>query len=122
MKLKKLGVLAAILPLPALLMARDQPVTVSEDEAAFTLENGIVTARVAKHSGDLISLKYKDLEMLDVNSRQGGYWEHNTARSGQVIDHITIDPRANSGERGEVSVKGISNGTPLGTGPGGSVV
>lgn len=122
MKFTKLAAFTVVFLLPALLLARDLPVTVSEDDTSFTLDNGIVTARVAKHSGDLISLKYKDLEMLDANSRQGGYWEHNTARSGQVMDRMTIDPKANGGERGEVSIKGISNGTPLGTGPGGSVV
>ena len=31
---------------------------------------------------------------------------------------ITIDPKANGGERGEVSVKGVSNGRRMGTGPG----
>ncbi|HKI68268.1 MAG TPA: polysaccharide lyase family protein, partial [Verrucomicrobiae bacterium] len=35
---------------------------------------------------------------------------------------ITIDPKTNGGERGEVSIKGISNGRPMGSGPGGSVI
>ena len=30
----------------------------------FTLANGIVTAKVSKRSGDLVSLKYKELELL----------------------------------------------------------
>jgi hypothetical protein len=40
------------------------PVSVTEDAAAYTLANGIVTARVDKGSGDLVSLKYNGLEML----------------------------------------------------------
>ena len=40
------------------------PVTVTEDEKTYTLDNGIVKAMVAKESGDLVSLRYKNLEML----------------------------------------------------------
>ena len=39
-------------------------VTLTEDAATYTLGNGIVTAQVAKNSGDLVSLRFKDLEML----------------------------------------------------------
>jgi rhamnogalacturonan endolyase len=39
-------------------------VTVSQDDRTFTLDNGIVKAIVAKESGDLVSLRYKGLEML----------------------------------------------------------
>jgi rhamnogalacturonan endolyase len=98
------------------------PVTISENENSFTLDNGIVTAQIAKRSGDLISLKYKNLEMLDTqDQQQSAYWSHNAAR-GRQIDRITIDPKTNGGERGEISVKGIANGNPMGSGPGGSVV
>jgi rhamnogalacturonan endolyase len=97
------------------------PVVVSEDEATFTLANGILAAQVAKRSGDLLSLKYRDLEMLNVvPRRQAGYWSHNTAR-GQHAWHVTIDPKSSGGERAEVSVQGLYDGTPLGSGPGGSV-
>src|SRR5690242_17805004 len=44
--------------------AKPAPVTLSEDADTYTLDNGIVVARVAKASGDLVSLRYKDLEML----------------------------------------------------------
>ena len=98
------------------------PVAISETDSSFTLDNGLVAAQVAKRSGDLISLKYKGLEMLDnVTQRQPGYWSHNTAR-GQPVARITIDPKTNQGERGEVSVRGISGGNPMGSGPGGSVI
>jgi rhamnogalacturonan endolyase len=96
-------------------------VTISQDESSFTLGNGVVTARVAKRSGDLTSLKYKNLEMLDTG-REAGYWEHNVARAQQTVSRVTIDPQANGGGRGEVSIKGLADGNPLGSGPGGSVV
>ena len=60
--------------------------------------------------------------MLDAGSqRQAGYWSHNTARGQQEI-RITIDPTANGGERGEISIKGIADGNQMGSGPGGSVI
>ena len=113
--------LAAVVFFSSTLRGAESPVTVSENENTFTLANGIVTAQISKHSGDLISLEYKHLEMLDSHTRQPAYWSHDTARSGQVIAGITIDPKTNGGERGEVSVKGIANGAPIGRGPGGSV-
>jgi rhamnogalacturonan endolyase len=100
----------------------DPPVTVTEDAGSYTLANGIVTARVDKRSGDLVSLGYKNLEMLQPGSRGavGGYWSHDVSR-GDRSGHITIDPKGNGGERGEVSVQGRYNGRPLGSGPGGGV-
>ena len=105
---------------PAILPASPS-VVVSEDDNTYTLANGILTAQVSKSSGDLTSLKYNGLELLDAGSqRQSGYWEQNTAR-GLHVDSITINPKDNGGLRGEVSVKGVYNGTSLGNGPGGSV-
>ena len=123
------------------------PVTLTEDASAYTLSNGIVTARVDKTSGDLLSMKYKDMEMLgtvagsdglpDVkfdkpgaNSRgfgpftdhQYGFWSHDTDGPNPTIDKVTIDPKSNGGERAEVSMKGISGGKPMGAGPGGSFI
>ncbi len=123
MKLKGLAAVALTFLLPAILQAAPQSsVTVSENENSYTLANGIVTAQVSKRSGDLLSLKYKNLEMLDTQSgRQAGYWSHNAAR-GQQETRVTIDPKANGGERGEVSIKGISGGNQMGSGPGGSVI
>ncbi|MGA2797345.1 MAG: polysaccharide lyase family protein [Thermoguttaceae bacterium] len=98
------------------------PVTVTEEGNNYTLANGIVTARVSKRSGDLVSLRYKDIETLSGGSGHVyGYWSHDAAGK-EVVDTITIDPKDNGGQRGEVSVKGISNGTAMGRGPGGSTV
>jgi rhamnogalacturonan endolyase len=103
MKFPKFAAVVLFFLVPAILRAAPPaPVVVSEDANSFTLANGIVTAEVAKRSGDLTSLKYKNLEMLDAqSSRQAAYWSHNAAR-GQQITRITIDPKTNGGERGEV--------------------
>lgn len=112
--------------LAGLLPARCAPaaasVTVAEDESSFTLDNGLIRARAAKRSGDLISLKYQDQEILSGgSSHPAGYWSHNTAK-GRTTARVSIDPQTNGGERGEVSIKGLSDGGPMGSGPGGSVV
>jgi rhamnogalacturonan endolyase len=121
-------------------------VSIREDQTAYTLDNGIVAARVDKGSGDLVSLRYKGAEMLatilgpdglpDIKAdppgqngrgfgpftdHQYGFWSHDAMgpRDTQAaVARITIDPSANGGERGEVSIKGISNGRKMGTGPG----
>ncbi len=123
MNFQKLAVVALTLLTLTMLQAANNPaVTVAENENSFTLDNGIVTARVAKRSGDLLSLQYKNLEMLDAQSgHQSAYWSHNAAR-GQQETRITIDPKSNGGDRAEVSIKGISGGNQMGSGPGGSVV
>src|SRR5438445_5470264 len=100
----------------------EPPVTVVDDGSAFTLANGVVTAKVSKRSGDLVSLRFRDLELLSGGSGHPyGYWSH-AATAPKMVHAVTIDPKANGGERGEVSIKGISDGRPLGSGPGGSAV
>ena len=98
-------------------------VTVSENKDSFTLDNGIVSAQVSKYSGQLTSLIYKHVQLLDQSDglSTGGYWSHDTSR-GERACRITIAPADNGGQRAEVSVKGISNGHPMGSGPGGSVI
>jgi rhamnogalacturonan endolyase len=117
------GAALATVVLSANRSAAAPPVTISENAESYTLANGLLTARISKRSGDLLSLRYKNLELLDtVDQPQAGYWSHNVARAGPIIARVTIDPRQNGGARGEVSLKGISGGEPLGHGPGGSVV
>ena len=100
--------------------ARTAPaVTVEEDANAFTLHNGTVTARVSKRSGDLTSLRYKGAEVLtDKSGHAGAYWSHDTTGGQRTVTRVTIDPKSNGGERGEVSVQGISGGAKMGHGPG----
>ncbi len=117
--------LCAASALPGSAGANDKPsvaaVTIAEDDGTFTLANGVVTVKVSKRSGDLVSLKYKGLEMLGASGHAGGYWSH-AASGPRCRATITINPTSNGGERGEVSVKAISDGTALGNGPGGSAV
>ena len=122
-------------------------VTLKEDPETYTLDNGIVTAVVAKSSGDLVSLRYGGLEVLatlvgadgrpdllrdppgdnpnglnrGMTDHQYGFWSHDAMGprgTGAALARVTIDPRANGGLRAEVSVKGISHGRKMGTGPG----
>jgi rhamnogalacturonan endolyase len=122
-------------------------VTLSEDEQTYTLDNGVVKAMVAKASGDLVSLEFKGMEMLatrmnaqgkpdleldtpgatvnglnrGMTDHQYGFWSHDAMGprdTRPAVAKVTIDPKTNSGERAEVSVKGISKDRYMGTGPG----
>ncbi|MCB1096530.1 MAG: hypothetical protein KDN22_13215 [Verrucomicrobiae bacterium] len=115
----------AWVPLLANAQSNDQeapasdPVTVSEDERAFVLSNGIVTATILKSNGDIRSLKFKGNEVFtDQSGHAGGYWSHDTRGGMDLIPSITINPDTNGGRRAEVSVKGISGGVKMGHGPG----
>ena len=122
-------------------------VTLSEDAQTYTLDNGIVTAVVAKASGDLVSLRYQDREILatrmDAEGRpdleldppganpnglnpgmtdhQYGFWSHDAMGprgTGDAVATVTVNPARNGRRRAEVSVKGIAEGRLMGTGPG----
>ncbi len=97
-------------------------VVLSENNEIYTLANKSVTATVSKNSGDLISLKYKGLELLEGGSGHPfAYWSHAPAKNSQVINKVTINPAKNEGERAEVSIKGFyQEGVNQGDGPGGS--
>jgi rhamnogalacturonan endolyase len=93
--------------------AGDKAVTVSEDQSSFTLANGIVSTRIEKRSGNLVSLKYNDLDLLH---KGRGYWSYVGGSYG--LDRISefgasrefavsIDPKTNGGARGEISCKCI---------------
>ncbi len=96
--------------------AAGAPVTVKQDDATFTLDNGIVTARISKRTGFLESLVYRGLETMGHDQGGGGgIWEQNpsgAAKVGGLTQSLTIDPSANGGERAEVSVKGVTKGDP----------
>jgi rhamnogalacturonan endolyase len=89
----------------------DGAVTLSEDRSSFTLANGVISARIEKRSGNLVSLKYRDLDLL----RQGrGYWSFVDSdfrfdlipEAGARREYaISIDPKTNGGARGEISCK-----------------
>ena len=116
---------AAFLAMAGAAFAADAPVTVTQDGNAFTLANGIVTARINKSTGDLMSLVYRGLETMGHGSgHPAGYWEQTPAKAAHLSATVTIDPAANGGARGEVSIKGISDGKALDGGgqPGGSML
>ena len=88
-------------------------VSMTENDSAYTLDNGTVAARINKRSGDLLSLKFKNLELMGGESGHPyGYWSHSPNRGMRLTNSVTIDPRLNGGERGEVSVKGFYIGAP----------
>jgi rhamnogalacturonan endolyase len=110
--------------LPPAAGAAANPVKITGDDASFTISNSQLTATISKKTGDLTSLKFHDLETMGHGSgHPAGYWEQNTGNASRIIPSITIDPAANGGERGEISIKGISEGKPLGGGgPGGGML
>ncbi len=115
----KLAVFCAALSLPATSPGAETPVAISETDSSFTLDNGLVTAQVAKHSGDLVSLKYKNLELLETGSGHAfGYWSQDASR-GEHGARVTVDPKSNGGALGEISVKGVYVPPPAGSGAGG---
>ncbi len=123
---RALLVLAAALAIaparPAPAAEEAAKVSITESPDAYTLDNGIVTAMVGKRSGGLMSLRYKGLETLNGDPRHAsGYWSH-APTSRDMTQSITIDPKSNDGARGEVAMKGISGGSPMGSGPGGSFI
>ena len=95
-----------------------------EKPDAFVLSNGIVTATVRKGDGNLSSLMYRGDEMLASGEGRDGFWSHSaaTGERNRTTARITIDPATNGGRRAGGSVKGMSDGRPMGNGPGGSAV
>jgi rhamnogalacturonan endolyase len=93
-------------------------VTVIDNGASWTLDNGIVKTTIRKGSGSMASLVYRGIQMMGGN---GGYWEQTPQDAPQLSNSITIDPAANGGARAEISIKGVTGGqTMLGRGtPGG---
>ncbi|HWH69036.1 MAG TPA: hypothetical protein VNT26_06610, partial [Candidatus Sulfotelmatobacter sp.] len=85
------------------------PVTLTEDENTFTLANGLVTARIQKQSGTLISLQYQGLELLAPNRRgsTGGYWSYagGGRLGGRSSALVRLNPASNGGARAEISCR-----------------
>ncbi len=86
-------------------------VTVTDEGTTYLLNNGIVAARVNKRTGDLIQLVYKGVDRAGHDQGAVGVWEQDPSAAAQVgglTDAITIDPAKNGGQRGEVSIKGVT--------------
>ena len=78
------------------------PVTVTDNGATWTLDNGLVKATISKRNGNLPQLTYRGVELIG----RGGDWEETP--SGQVTTSLTIDPASTNGDRAEVAVKGVN--------------
>jgi len=100
-------VLMTVGALAASALGSEPQVTLVEDESSFTLANGQVAARIAKRSGDLVSLRYKELEMLgNASGKAFGYWSHNGGGSlgTSCESSVVVNPKNNRGARAVVSV------------------
>jgi rhamnogalacturonan endolyase len=91
------------------------PVTVSEttqgQNSYFVLDNGIVKVLIKKNTGELTSLFYKGIDTMGHVQGSGGTWEHDPSAAAQIgglTQSVTIDPAKNGGERGEISIKGVT--------------
>jgi rhamnogalacturonan endolyase len=92
-----------------------EPVAITEDGKTFKLTNGVIKAVVNKRNGDLESLVFNGLETMGHEQGRAGYWEQDPSAAEKVnglTQSITIDPAKNRGERGEVSIKGMTKGDP----------
>jgi rhamnogalacturonan endolyase len=139
----KLMLLAAVVALSSFILGpgpkragapADAPVTVTDDGATFTLSNGYLTVKVNKRTGDLTSVKTPktttpNVELMGyLSGHHAGYWEQNPALAAREVTAITIDPKTVNGDRGEVSVKGFSDGksilgpNPTAAGQGGGLI
>jgi rhamnogalacturonan endolyase len=78
------------------------PVTVIDNGATWTLDNGIVKAAINKNNSHMTSLVYHGINTMG----PGGIWEQTP--SGQVTQSLTIDPATNGGDRAEVALKGVN--------------
>ncbi len=110
--------LAATAPAdPAVVVAKPDTkfgVTVTDEGNTYLLNNGIVAARVNKRTGELLQVVYKGVDRAGHDQGAVGVWEQDpsaAAASGGLTQSITIDPAKNGGERGEVSIKGVTGGT-----------
>ena len=151
MKRYSLSFLGLSIILGTLLLSAVPPpadkVTLKEDAETYTMDNGLIKVRVSKVTGDLVSFRYKDLELFEGNRPEDfvpqktgdepannpnwrsptitgsahGYWSHDVMGvkgSAPSIPSVTIDPAKNGGEIAEISLKAISKDRKMGTGPG----
>jgi rhamnogalacturonan endolyase len=89
----------------------DPPVVLYESTDKYLLENGYVAVMVSKSSGEILSLKFNDRELLaDPGAKSPGIWFNPLPANGATA-RMTVNPFANHGVRGEIS---IAAAQPLG--------
>ncbi len=88
-----------------------QSVVISDDTDTATLANGIISVKIKKSDGNLLSIRYHDTDML---SHGGGYWnvygavpgQKNTQTKGSpVVYTVSQDPTATGGAAGEITLR-----------------
>ena len=84
--------------------AANAPVTITDNGATWTMENGIVKLTIVKATSGIQSLVYHGVTVAAGHEN----WEQLPARP--AAPSITIDPASNGGQRGEVAIKGANNG------------
>ena len=104
--LPTLAVLSAVALAGGRAAAADAPVTVTDNGATWTMDNGIVRATINKNNGNMTALVYRGVNTMG----GGGYWEQTPQDAPEKIQKLMIDPATNGGARAEVSVKGITGG------------
>lgn len=98
---------------PAIVVAKPDAkygVAITDEGNTYLLNNGIVAARVNKRTGELVGLVYKGVDRAGHDQGAVGPWEQDPS-AADPTPSITIDPTKNGGERGEVSIKGVTGGT-----------
>ncbi|HRH45713.1 MAG TPA: hypothetical protein PKY82_28995, partial [Pyrinomonadaceae bacterium] len=85
----------------------NKPVTLTDDGKIYTLDNGIVIAKIDKDSASIASYKYKNMEMIGPMGVDG-FWKlpavplnFGSSRESSILQN----PSENKGERATVSVK-----------------
>ena len=98
--------------------AEDPPVVLSEGTNTVTLANGLVSATIKKDNGNLLSLRYRGVELI---SRGGGYWNVYGNLPGQkftelkptpAVFRVSQNPAQDGGELGEVVLRFPYRGQP----------
>ena len=99
--------------------AHGYPVVLSDNADTATLANGIVSATVKKANGNLVSLRFRGVEMM---SRGQGYWNIYGKTPGEVKStelkatpsafRISHDPKTNGGALGEIVLRFPYRGQP----------
>lgn len=79
----------------------DPPVVLSQNSSIYILDNGYVAATISKTSGEILSLKLQEKELLANGAKAPGAW-FNTLGGNAVTDEIVL----NRGARTEVSIAG----------------
>ncbi len=102
------------------LFAQNNPsVTIKDTGDSYILSNGYLSLKIDKRTADLISVKTPNTitpntELMGyVSGHHAGYWEQSPALASRRVAGISIDPKNNDGQRGEVFVKGYSDGKSI---------